>query len=275
VTEPAAAPSSSVAAPAPLGGAGPLAATDLLTDRLPYRIVRPYRVRFEEATGAESMRTAIFLAWAADVAWQHSTLMGFGRDWYSSRGLYWLVRALRIDVLGSVPTYGEAFTTTQVTGYRRIAAHRHSEVRSASGELIAVIEIDWVMTNERGVPTRVPQEMMDFVADTASTFEMLKVALPPLPPEAAERKFRVHRRDLDPLDHVNNSVYLDYFEEALEAAGDGAMLVEPRRYEIDFVAAAERDDLLVGWTWRVGDGRAFRLCRANGTEVFRGTVVPL
>lgn len=251
------------------------ASFDLLADQLPYRIVRPYRVRFEEATSAESMRSAIYLAWAADIAWQHSTLMGFGRDWYSSRGLYWLVRALRIDVHGSVPTYGQAYMTTQVTGYRRIAAHRHSDVRSASGALIAVLEIDWVMTNERGLPTRVPEEMMTFVADSASSFEMLKVALLPTPAEAAERRFLVHRRDLDPLGHVNNSVYLDYFEEALEAAGDGAMLLAPRRYEIDFVAAAERDDLLVGRTWPIGVGRAFRLSRENGSEVFRGTVVPL
>ena len=36
---------------------------DLLGEVLPYRIVRPYRVRFEEATVAETMRTAIYLAW--------------------------------------------------------------------------------------------------------------------------------------------------------------------------------------------------------------------
>ena len=57
-------------------------------DRLPYRIVRPYRVRFEESTASETMRTAIYLAWVADIAWQHSTALGFGRDWYSERGLY-------------------------------------------------------------------------------------------------------------------------------------------------------------------------------------------
>jgi acyl-CoA thioesterase FadM len=251
--------------------AGPESALGLLADRLPYRIVRPYRVRFEEATAAESMRTAIYLAWAADIAWQHSTLMGFGRDWYSSRGLFWLVRALRIEVFGSVATYGEAFATTQVSGYRRIAAHRHSEIRGGTGELIATLEIDWVMTNERGVPTRVPEEMMAFVADTASTFEMLKVALPPAPPDAAERRFQVHRRDLDPMDHVNNSVYLDYFEESLEAVGQGPMLLAPRRYEIDFVAAAGRDDVLVGRTWPHEGGWAYRLSREDGTEVFRAT----
>jgi acyl-CoA thioesterase FadM len=254
---------------------GPDGAAELLADKLPYRIVRPYRVRFEEATAAESARTAVYLAWAADIAWQHSTLLGFGRDWYSARGLFWLVRALRIDVVSAVQTYGLAYATTQVSGYRRIAAHRHTDIRGQSGEPIAVLEIDWVMTNERGLPTRVPAEMMTFIADSADTFEMLKVAPPATPPDAAELRFHVRRRDLDPMNHVNNSVYIDYFEEALEAAGQGAMLLGPRRYEIDFVSSAERDDLLVGRTWPFGGGWAYRLSRDDGTEVFRGTIARL
>jgi acyl-CoA thioesterase FadM len=253
-----------------------LPATDVLADQLPYRIVRPYRVRFEEATAAEGIRTAIYLAWVADIAWQHSTLLGFGRDWYTARGLFWLVRAIRLDVLEPIRTYGDVFVTTQVAGYRRIAARRHSEVRDAAGRLLARLEIDWVMTNERGMPTRVPAEMMKFVADHASTFEMLKVCLPATPPDAAEQTFRVRRRDLDPLDHVNNSVYLDYLEEALDAAGQGALLTAtPRRYEIDFVASAERDDMLVGRTWPLEAGWAYRLSRADGAEIFRGRVALL
>jgi acyl-CoA thioesterase FadM len=220
------------------------------------------------------MRTAIYLAWAADIAWQHSTLLGFGRDWYSDRGLFWLVRAVRLDVLAPIPTYAEVLVTTQVAAYRRIAARRHSEVCDRSGRLIARIEIDWVMVNERGIPTRVPEAMLAFVADRDVTFEMLKVGLPETPPDAVERSFRVRRRDLDPLDHVNNSVYIDYLEEALEAAGHGDVLTAcPRRYEIDFVASAERDDSLVGRTWPLEDGWAYRLSRADGTEVFRARVV--
>jgi acyl-ACP thioesterase len=249
---------------------------DLLADRLPYRIVRPYRVRFEEATANETMRTAIYLAWAADVAWQHSTLLGFGRDWYSERGLFWLVRAVKLDVLAPIRTYGGAFMSTQVAGYRRIAARRHSEVRDASGELLARLEIDWVMTNERGVPTRVPDDFHKFVVDGTATFDMLKVGLPPAPPDAAEQTFRVRRHDLDPLDHVNNSVYIDYLEEALEAAGQGALLTAtPRRYEIDFVASAERGNLLVGRTWPLGEGWAYLLSREDGIEIFRGRVTAI
>ena len=249
---------------------------DVLADRLPYRIVRPYRVRFEEATASETMRTAIFLAWVADIAWQHSTLLGFGRDWYSERGLFWLVRAVRLDVLAPVHTYESVFVTTAVSGYRRIAARRHSEVRDPSGELLARLEIDWVMTNDRGVPTRVPDDFQKFVVDGTAAFDMLKVALPATPPDALERAFQVRRRDLDPLDHVNNSVYVDYLEEALEAAGQGVLVkATPRRYEIDFVASAERDDRLLDRTWPIEGGWAYRLSRDDGTEIFRARVAYL
>jgi acyl-ACP thioesterase len=248
----------------------------VLADTLPYRIVRPYRVRFEESTANETMRTAIHLAWVADIAWQHSTALGFGRDWYTQRGLFWLVRAVRLDVLRPIKTDASVFVGTSVYGYRRIAARRHSDVRDATGELLARLEIDWVMTNERGMPTRVPEEMLSLVTEDAPSFEMLKVILPETPAGAFERRLRVARRDLDPLDHVNNSVYVDYLEEALAAAGADELLVAtPRRYEVDFVASAERDDVLVGRAWPHEDGWAYRLSRHDGTEIFRGRLAPL
>ena len=262
------------ARPAQIGEPASAAARpDLLADRLPYRIARPYRVRFEEATANESMRTAIYLAWAADIAWQHSTELGFGREWYAERGLFWLVRAIQLDVLRPIPTYAGMLVSTQVLGYRRVAARRESDVRDPSGELAARLLIDWVMTNERGTPTRVPADFLKFVAADTPAIEMHKVALPAAPRDAFERRFHVRRRDLDPLDHVNNSVYIDYVEEALEAAGHGALLTAaPRRYEIDFVASAERGDRLVGRTWPVEGGCAYRLSRADGTEVLRAKV---
>jgi acyl-CoA thioesterase FadM len=239
---------------------------------LPYRIVRPQRVRFEEAIPGETMRTAVFLAWAADVAWQHSALVGFDREWYSSRGLFWLVRAVRLDVVAPARANETVLVSTQVMGYRRIAARRHTEVRDPSGELLASIDIDWVMTNSRGVPTRVPQEMLGFVAEDA-TFELLRLELPDASGGASRSGICVRRRDLDPLDHVNNSVYLDYLEETLEDAGQRELLAAiPRRYEVEFLAAAGRADNLEGTAWPLETGWAFRLSRDDGTELFRARV---
>jgi acyl-CoA thioesterase FadM len=251
----------------------PAAAAWSAVDELPYRIVRPFRVRFEEATVEHTVRSAVLLAWAADMAWQHSTLLGFGREWYSERGLFWLVRAIRLDVLRPIHVNQQVLMSTRVWGYRRIAARRHSEVRGDSGELLARLEIDWVMTNDRGMPGRVPREMLAFVAEGAPTFEMLKVILPEVPAGAFEQRLTVRRRDTDPMAHVNNSVYLDYMEEALEAAGGGPLLESvPRSYVIDYVSSAERNEELVGRTWRQGGGWAYRLGRTDGTEIFRGLV---
>jgi acyl-ACP thioesterase len=245
----------------------------VLKDRLPYRIVRSYRVRFEEATANESMRTAIYLAWAADIAWQHSTELGFGREWYAERGLYWLVRAIQLDVLRPIPTYAGMLVSTQVLGYRRVAARRESEVRDPSGELAARLRIDWVMINERGIPTRVPEDFLRFVAAETPAIEMHKVALPAAPPDAFERRFHIRRRDLDPLDHVNNSVYVDYVEETLEGAGQTELLrATPRRYALDFVASAARGERLTGRAWPHEGGWACRLSREDGSEVFRARV---
>jgi acyl-ACP thioesterase len=249
----------------------------ILEDQLPYRIVRPYRVRFEESTPNETMRTAIHLAWAADVAWQHSTLLGFGRDWYADRNLFWLVRAVRLEVMRPIATYSGVMVSTRVVGYRRVAARRESEVFDASGELFARLQIDWVMTTERGVPTRIPTDFHRFVAEEGATFEMLKVCLPAAPAEVSTRRFHVRRRDLDPLDHVNNSVYLDYFEEALEMAGERESLLgaTQRRYDVEYVAAAAHGELVVDRVWPHEGGWAYRLCREDGTDLFRARLEPL
>jgi acyl-ACP thioesterase len=247
-----------------------------LEDGLPYRIVRPYRVRFEESTPKETLRSAVHLAWAADVAWQHSTLLGFGREWYSDRNLFWLVRAVRLDVIRPIATYAGVMVSTRVVGFRRVAARRESEVFDTSGELLARLRIDWVMTNARGVPTRVPPDFQRLVAEQGATFEMLKVCLPDAPSAAAERRFHVRRRDLDPLDHVNNSVYLDYFEEALEVAGEpGLRDATPRRYDLEYLASAARRERLVDRVWPHEGGWAYRLCREDGTELFRARLEPL
>ena len=245
-------------------------------DGLPYRIVRPYRVRFEEATAAETVRSAVFLAWLADVAWQHSTLLGFGREWYSERGLGWLVRAVRLDVLAPIPTYASVLVSTRVLGYRRVSARRECEVRDADGHPLAIGHVDWAMVNERGLPTRVPVDFERFVAGPSRPFELYKAALPPTPAGAFERPFHVRRRDLDPLDHVNNSVYLDYFEEALVAAGQSDLIAAtPRSYVLDFAASAEFDELVTGCAWPHEGGWAYRLTRPDGSELFRARLARL
>ena len=60
-----------------------------------------------------------------------------------------------------------------------------------------------------------------------------------------ERSFSVRRRDLDPLDHVNNAVYLDYFDETVVALGTLAHLDRlPRIYRLESRNSAGADERL-------------------------------
>jgi acyl-CoA thioesterase FadM len=233
-------------------------------------VIRPYRVRFEEATPAETVRTAQLLSWFADCAWQHSMSLGLDRSWYQERGIFLLVRAMLVEVLAPIRTYAEVNVSTNVVGWRRVSARRESEVRDGAGELLARGEIDWVMINDRGVPCRFPPDFEALFGGPPEPFDMHKVALPEIPADAVEATFHVRRRDLDPLAHVNNSVYLDYFEEALEQAGRAALLdAFPRRYTLDFMGSAERCDALTGRVWPADGGWLYSLTGEKGSELFR------
>jgi hypothetical protein len=89
------------------------------------------------------------------------------------------------------------------------------------------------------------------------------------------------------MDHANNAVYLDWLEEALlladpEAAG-AALASVPRRYRLEYAAAAAAGTRLEDAAWRDGDTWYYRLVAAGdettglapGSEVFRATFEPM
>ena len=98
------------------------------------RIERTYRVRFDEAGADGHLRSSGFLRYAQDLAWIHSESAGFGRDWYSSRGLTWLVRSVELEIVGSVEYGAELTVSTQVIGFRRVWARRRSEFHESGNE---------------------------------------------------------------------------------------------------------------------------------------------
>jgi acyl-ACP thioesterase len=74
-----------------------------------------YRVRFDEAGPDGRLRTSGLMRYAQDVAWQHSTALGFGRDWYLERGLTWLVRSAELEVLAPIAMGGNVVAETTVS----------------------------------------------------------------------------------------------------------------------------------------------------------------
>ena len=243
----------------------------------------PYRVRFDECGVDGIVRTSTLLRYAQDVAWIHSERLGFDRDWYTSRGLAWVVRAAELGVVAPVPLGTTISVSTRVSGFRKVWARRRTEAFLPDGTLALWGHTDWVMTDQRGMPGRVPPEFPEAFATRPGSFEPGRVPLPPTPSDAVRTETRVRPQDVDPMGHVNNAAYVDYLEEAIAAAGDPAAATIgtiPRRVRIEYVTAAAPGSMLTGSAWPVGDavdegGWAWRLTGAEGgPEVSRGRVLP-
>lgn len=201
-----------------------------------------YRVRFDEAGANGLLRTSALLRYAQDVAWRHSEQLGFDRAWYQARGLGWVVRGCELEVLEPIPIGHTLRVSTAVVGHRRIWARRLGECRLADGRPAATVTTDWVLLDARNRVVRIPADFGVAFTNPEVRSEILRVETPP---GAAARVTELHVRpsDLDPLDHVNNAVYVDWLEEALDAVGwrESANAL-PRTYRLEYLASAARGD---------------------------------
>jgi acyl-ACP thioesterase len=235
-----------------------------------------YRVRFDEAGPDGLLRTSGFMRYAQDLAWQHSTGLGFGRSWYAERGLTWLVRAARLVVLHAPEMGTDVGARTEIAGIRRVFARRHGEFRLADGSLAGWVDTDWVLIDARGAPTRIPPIFAESFGEGRPLDGIGRTPLPGTPADAAHHRLVVRPHELDPMAHANNAVYLDWLEEAFLAAGPGAADVistAPRTYRMEFVLATEAGAALDAAAWPMGDAWAFRLAGADGApDRFRATV---
>jgi acyl-CoA thioesterase FadM len=243
----------------------------------------PYRIRFDECGADGVVRTSALLRYAQDVAWIHSERLGFDRPWYAERGLAWVVRAAELAIVARVSLGDTLSITTAITGFRKVWARRRTEARLEDGTLALWAHTDWVMTDTRGMPGRVPPEFPGAFAVAPGPFEPGRVPLPPTPRDAVVHVTRVRPQDVDPMGHVNNAAYLDYLEEALLAAGeDGIAAIGeiPRRVRLEYVQPAAPFAVLEGAAWPMaadeGASWAWRLSDpgAEGRELARGLVLP-
>jgi acyl-ACP thioesterase len=233
------------------------------------RIERTYRVRFDEAGADGHLRSSGYLRFAQDLAWIHSESAGFGRDWYGSRGLTWLVRSVELEIVGAVVYGAEVAVSTEVVGFRRVWARRRSEFHGDGSERpVAVALTDWVLLNARGMPVRPPDEILTAFPTPVGGFTPLRLDLS-VPGEVSRTEFAVRRSEVDPMGHVNNAAYIDYIDEHLATIGRRAEVRHvPRRYQAEFLAAAEPAATLDGAGWSAGDSWHYRLSEGE-RELFR------
>jgi len=243
--------------------------------------VAGYRVRFDEAGPDGHMRTSALLRYAQDVAWRHSEFLGFDRPWYAERGLAWVVRAVELEVLAPIPMGHTLRVSTAVVGHRRIWARRRGECRLADGSIAATVTTDWVLLDARGRIVRIPPEFGVVFSNPELSTDISRVEAAEPPAGAPTLAIRVRPQDLDPMDHVNNAVYVDWLEEALAAghaasgdpvAADGATGVTtalPRTIRLEYLASAAPGDNVRIRSWIDRERWYARIGRADGAEFVR------
>lgn len=230
-----------------------------------------YRVRFDEAGPDGRLRTSALLRYAQDVAWRHSEALGFDRAWYRERGLGWVVRACELRVAAPIPIGHTLRVSTAVVGHRRIWARRLGACHLAHGRKAATVTTDWVLLDSRNRVVRIPEDFGLAFTNPEVGGEILRVALPTDAP-LAETQLWVRPSDLDPLDHVNNAVYVDWLEEALEDAGWGAAIEHlPRSYRLEYLASAARGDTVRVVLHGGADAWSAGIRREDGLELVRAS----
>ncbi len=238
------------------------------------RIEHTYRVRFDEADADGWLRPSGLLRYAQDMAWRHSEEAGFDRDWYLARSMNWLVRNVTVSIEGSI-TYGDTLAvSTEVTGWRHVWARRHSEVRrtgssagDARGDMVAMVDTDWVLLTDDGRPARVPPEISRYFSAYES-FARDRVVLPEPTSEVTALSTRVRPLDVDPMRHMNNAAYLDMVQDGLARMPAAQRLDAPDCYRIGYLRPALPGTAIDVICWPVADTQvACRISSGRGHEL--------
>lgn len=264
-----------------------------------------FEIRHYECDPYGHVNNANYLRYMQEAAFGASAAVGYSTLRYAEMGLAWMAYDTNIEYLKPLK-YGDTLTIrTWVKDFRRVRSLRYYEL--FNGEtLVARATTDWVLINvDKQIPVSIPPEVVTAYSEGESPIvEGIKRVLPIVPqPETGVFKLRrrVEWRDIDPVGHVNNAVYLAYVTDCgmqiaraygwsmnrLKDMGYGNIAYQ---HAIEYRAGAVCDDELEISTWmshlrgtsavrhyaihRIHDGKLIARARTLGVWVHLETGKP-
>jgi YbgC/YbaW family acyl-CoA thioester hydrolase len=211
--------------------------------------VRSYELRSDGAVGH-----AVFLQWFQEAAFEASASRGFGMKEYDEMGAAWVMRGVDVEFLGAAHYLDEIEISTWVSDFHRVRSHREYQAhRAGHGTLLARARVDWVFLDATTLaPRRVPADMgVRFEPNGEPALE--PIIWPDLsagkPLGHFETTRRVQMYELDQMQHVNNSVYMNWIEQQAQDAwnswGLAAIELRSARHKIEYRQAAVGNDMLL------------------------------
>jgi len=186
-----------------------------------------FRVRSYELDALRHVNNAVYQNYFEEAATRASAEAGFPYEWYFRQKRAWVIRQMLIRYMAPLRYGDEVELRTWVSDIRRIYSHREYDLRRAdSGEPVARARAKWVYVNlETMRPERIPAEAEGAFQPTGEPGELnIRLRGAETFPESYRYRTerRVQRYELDPAGHVNNAVYLHWFEQAMWDAFEGA-----------------------------------------------------
>jgi acyl-CoA thioester hydrolase len=232
---------------------------------MPYLHVYPLTVRHYECDYNGDVHYAAYLRYMQESAFSASSAVGYGEARYRELGYHWFAYETDIQYLSFLQKGDNVEIKTWVEDFRRVRSLRRYEMYR-NGELAVIASTDWVLIDVATLsPTTIPPEIVEAYArgddvELAPRRIPLPVSLPPKTGMFTQHR-RVEWRDVDPAQHVNNAVYLDYVADSEmrlhdeigwtqeRFAEEGVALVT-RRHQLEYKLAAVYGDALevVVWT---------------------------
>jgi acyl-CoA thioester hydrolase len=210
-------------------------------------------VRSYELNRAGEVNHAVFLQWFQEAAFEASAARGFGMNAYDAMGAAWVMREIDVEFQDAAHYQDQIEISTWVSDFQRVRSHREYQARRASDRaLLAIARVDWVFLDSTTLALRrVPPEMgARFEPNGQAALEPI-VWHPVTAGEALghfESTRRVQQYELDRMQHVNNTVYVNWIEQqahdAWRAWGKDSAALNLQRHLIEYRQAAKDDDAL-------------------------------
>lgn len=233
---------------------------------MPLTHLRTFRVRYYECDAFGCLNHTSYLNYMQETAWDASAAGGYDPARYEAMDRVWLVRGIDIQHLRPLRHEDSVQVKTWVVDFGRVRANRVFEFSLVGSErLVARAHTDWAfLDSNTGRLAQIPSELVAAFRPEGPPPIPLRRARFPSPPPAASGGFQMRRRvewrDVDPVGHVNNAVYMAYIEDckmrAAAAYGwplarmqaEGFAIVD-RRHQIEYRQPALLDDELELATW--------------------------
>jgi acyl-CoA thioester hydrolase len=261
---------------------------------MPHSLEVPFTIRYDECDAYGHLNNAVYLRYMQEAAIRASSDAGLGRAQYAAMDRYWLIRETEIEYLQALQAEDAVAVKTWNEGMRRTIAHRrYLFIRPDNDAPAARAWTDWVfLDRSTGQPARIPPEVQAaFFPETGRAPGFTRTPfpqVPPPPPGIFRLARRVEWRDIDPMQHLNNAVYLSYVENcavqladdfgwAMDQWSENGLAFVARQHRIQYLRPVLLEDELEISTWlfnvrRTSATRYYAIRRAKDGELMAQVV---